>query len=214
MIKKLFSEKIYSSISLVIIFHIVGIIGFANEPLVDLFMHLVPIHLLLMLALVLWNHQSWNKNFFIFSTIVYVTSFVIEMLGTNTGLIFGEYAYGKTLGFKLWNTPLLIGVNWFILVYSMGCLLSRYRIHNSLLFAGIGATALVMLDMLIEPIAMRFDYWQWAGNKIPLQNYVAWWLVAFIFMLIFNRLHFNKQNIVAVSLLIIQFLFFILLNLL
>ena len=191
-----------------------GIIGFANEPLVDLFMHLVPIHLLLMLALVLWNHQSWNKNIFIFSAIVYVASFVIEMLGTNTGLIFGEYAYGKTLGFKLWNTPLLIGVNWFILVYSMGCLLSRYRIHNSLLFACIGATALVVLDMLIEPIAMRFDYWQWAGNKIPLQNYVAWWLVAFIFMLIFNRLHFNKQNIVAVSLLIIQFLFFILLNLL
>ncbi len=214
MIRRIFSEKTYSSIALIVIFHIVGIIGFANEPLVHIFKRLVPFHLLLMLGIVLWNNQSWNKNFIIFSVIVYVGSFFIEMLGTNSGLIFGEYAYGKTLGYKVWNTPLMIGVNWFILVYSMGSLLTRFKLTNQLLFAGIGATVLVALDVLIEPIAMRFDYWQWAGYEIPIQNYVAWWAVAFIFMLIFNRLHFNKQNIVAVSLLIIQFLFFILLNLL
>lgn len=214
MIRRIFSEKTYSSIALIVIFHIVGIIGFANEPLVHIFKRLVPFHLLLMLGIVLWNNQSWNKNFIIFSVIVYVGSFFIEMLGTNSGLIFGEYAYGKTLGYKVWNTPLMIGVNWFILVYSMGSLLTRFKLTNQLLFAGIGATVLVALDVLIEPIAMRFDYWQWTGYEIPIQNYVAWWAVAFIFMLIFNRLHFNKQNIVAVSLLIIQFLFFILLNLL
>lgn len=214
MIRKILSEKIYSSIALIIIFHLVGLVGFTNEPFIDVFKRLVPLHLLLMLFIVLWNNESWNKHFIQFSLFVYVGSFVVEMLGTNTGLIFGEYGYGRTLGFKLWNTPLMIGVNWFILVYGMGCALTKVKIHNKFLFAGIGASVLVLLDLLIEPVAMRFDYWQWSGNEIPIQNYGAWWVVSFIFMLIFNRLHFNKQNIVAISLLIVQFLFFILLNLL
>ncbi len=214
MIRKILSEKTYSSIALIIIFHLVGLIGFVNEPLVDVFKRLVPLHLLLMLGIILWNNLSWNKHFIQFTIIVYVGSFLVEMLGTNTGLIFGDYGYGNTLGYKLWNTPLMIGVNWFILVYSAGCALTRLKLHSQVVFAGIGASILVLLDLLIEPVAMRFDYWQWSGNEIPLQNYLAWWMLSFIFMLIFNRLHFNKQNIVAVSLLIVQFLFFILLNLL
>lgn len=214
MIKNIFSKKGYASIALILIFHLVGLIGFANEPLVVLFKQLVPLHLLLMLGIVLWNNQSWNKHFLLFTVIVFTASFFVEMLGTNTGLIFGEYGYGQTLGLKLWNTPLMIGVNWFILVYSAGCLLTKWRISNRYFFASISASILVALDVLIEPIAMRYDYWQWAGNEIPLQNYIAWWGVAFIFSLIFNRLHFNKQNIAAISLLIVQFLFFILLNLL
>jgi putative membrane protein len=72
----------------------------------------------------------------------------------------------------------------------------------------------VLLDSLIEPIAMKFDYWQWADNTIPAQNYIAWWGLSFIFLLIFSKLHFNKQNFVAAILLQVQFLFFILLNLL
>lgn len=214
MIRKIFTEKIYSSIALIILFHIVGLIGFANEPLVYLFKILVPFHLLLMLGIVLWNNTSWNKHFMQFSIFVFLFSFLTEMLGTNTGLIFGEYHYGETLGFKLWNTPLMIGVNWFLLVIGVGSALSYLHLKSNILAASLGATVLTILDMFIEPIAIKFDYWFWKSIDIPIQNYLAWWALAFIFILIFRRLHFNKQNIVAVFLLLIQFVFFILLNLL
>ncbi len=214
MIRRILSEKTYSSFALIVIFHIVGIVGFTNDPLVNLFKILVPFHLLLMLGIVLWNNTSWNKQFILFSTLILLFSFIVEMIGTNTGLIFGEYSYGKTLGLKLWNTPLMIAVNWFILVLGVGSVLSFLHLKSDILFSAIGASILTLLDLLIEPIAIKFDYWQWNLIEVPLQNYLAWWALAFIFILIFRKLHFNKQNIVAAFLLGIQFVFFILLNLL
>ena len=214
MIKRILSEKTYSSFALIVIFHIVGLVGFTNDPLVNLFKVLVPFHLLLMLGIVLWNNTSWNKQFIIFSTLTLFFSFIVEMIGTNTGLIFGEYSYGKTLGLKLWNTPLLIAVNWYVLVLGVGSVLSYLHLKSNLVVAAIGASILTLLDALIEPIAIKFDYWQWNMIEVPVQNYLAWWVLAFIFILIFRKLHFNKQNIVVAFLLGIQFVFFILLNLL
>jgi bisanhydrobacterioruberin hydratase len=214
MIKKLFSEKKKFSIALILLFHTIGLIGFCNEPLTEIFKSLVPLHLLLMFGILLWNNHSWNKHFGFLIVIIYVLSFTIEMIGTNTGLIFGEYTYGQTLGWKLWNTPLMIGINWFLLVYGAGISLSYVRIKNSWLFAFLGACILVLLDVLIEPVAVRFDYWQWQSISIPIQNYIAWFIVSYFFMLIFSRLHFNKQNIIGPILLLVQFLFFILLNVL
>ncbi len=214
MIKRILSEKTYSSFALIVIFHIVGLVGFTNDPLVNLFKVLVPFHLLLMLGIVLWNNTSWNKQFIIFSTLILFFSFIAEMIGTNTGLIFGEYSYGKTLGLKLWNTPLLIAVNWYVLVLGVGSVLSYLHLKSNLVVAAIGASILTLLDALIEPIAIKFDYWQWNMIEVPVQNYLAWWVLAFIFILIFRKLHFNKQNIVVAFLLGIQFVFFILLNLL
>jgi putative membrane protein len=214
MIKNIISQKKNVSIALIILFHTIGLIGFSNELFAETFKSLVPFHLLLMLVMVLWNNESWNKHFWMFTLLVFTLSFLVEMIGTNTGLIFGEYNYGYTLGWKIWNTPLMIGVNWFLLVYGAGCALSYFKIKNWVLNTTIAASILVLLDSLIEPIAMKFDYWQWADNTIPAQNYIAWWGLSFIFLLIFSKLHFNKQNFVAAILLPVQFLFFILLNLL
>ncbi len=214
MIKRIVSEKKNVSIALIILFHTIGLIGFSNELFAETFKSLVPLHLLLMLGIVLWNNESWNKHFWMFTLVIFTVSFFVEMIGTNTGLIFGEYNYGYTLGWKFWKTPFMIGVNWFLLVYGVGCALSYLKIKNWALNTTIAASILVVLDSLIEPIAMKFDYWQWANNSIPVQNYIAWWGLSFIFVLIFSRLHFNKQNFVAAILLLVQFLFFILLNLL
>lgn len=212
--KEIVRGKASISILIIFIFHLIGIIGFTNEVFVEIFKVLVPLHLMLMLAIVLWNNPSWNKHFILFSLFVYLFSFLIEMIGTNTGLLFGEYTYGETLGYKLWNTPLLIGVNWFLLVYGVGSLLSFLKLKSNVFFAVLGASILVCLDYLIEPVAIRFDYWSWGGLAIPIQNYITWWVLAFLFVLIFRKLHFYKPNIVPSILLIVQFLFFMLLNLL
>jgi putative membrane protein len=206
------------SIAVIVIFHLVGLIGFSVDELIPLFKILVPFHLLLMTFILLYNHNDFNKSFLLFISIVYVASFLIEGIGTNTGLIFGEYEYLTTLGYKIWNTPLMIGINWLILVYSAGVYIQRIIPSNSassvFIKSIIGAALLTLIDYFIEPIAIKFDYWAWQNTLVPLQNYVAWFITAFVFMLVFNKLNFNKSKPIAHILLIVQSLFFVLLSVL
>jgi putative membrane protein len=193
-------------------FHLVGLYGFLNSDLEQLFIALVPYHLLLMLSLLAISTDDFSFNFRVFAIIVYLAGFFIEVIGVNTGLVFGSYTYGEALGFKLFSTPLLIGVNWLILVYCTGVFLEQFKIKSSFFFSLLGALILLSLDFLIEPIAIRFDYWSWAGGQIPLQNYLGWYLFSFLLFWIFRGLDFQKQNKAAIVLLFAQAGFFLALN--
>ena len=72
---------------------------------------------------------------------------------------------------------------------------------------------MVTLDLLIEPVAIRYDFWQWAGSDIPLRNYLSWYLISFFLHVIFQKLDFSKNNPLAIKLLIIEMAFFVSLNL-
>jgi putative membrane protein len=195
-----------------VLFHIVGLYGFLNSELELLFIALVPYHLLLMLGLLIYSTNDFSKNIKIFAVIIYLAGFFIEVIGVNTGLIFGDYSYGEALGLKVLSTPLLIGVNWLILVYCTGVLLDYLKIKNSLIFSLIGALILLGIDFLIEPVAIRFNYWSWSGGQIPLQNYIGWYIFSFLLFFVFKGLDFNKDNKAAIVLLFAQIGFFLGLN--
>lgn len=197
---------------LMVLFHIVGLYGFLNSDLEVLFIALVPYHLLLMLGLLIYSTNDFSKNIKIFAVIIYLAGFFIEVIGVNTGLIFGDYSYGEALGLKVLSTPLLIGVNWLILVYCTGVLLDYLKIKNSLIFSLIGALILLGIDFLIEPVAIRFNYWSWSGGQIPLQNYIGWYIFSFLLFFVFKGLDFNKDNKAAIVLLFAQIGFFLGLN--
>lgn len=196
---------------IVILFHCVGLYGFLNTELNDLFIKLVPFHLLLMLSLMIVSGYDGTRELLLFALAVYTAGFLVEVAGVNTGLIFGSYTYGSTLGLKIWETPLMIGVNWLILVYTTGVLLHTFKI-NKYALAALGAVLLVSIDFLIEPVAIKYDYWSWQGGVIPMQNYIGWFIVAFLMFLFFNRMNFRKQNPAAIVLFVTQLVFFIVLN--
>ena len=197
---------------LMVLFHIVGLYGFLNSELELLFIALVPYHLLLMLGLLIYSTKDFSNNIKIFAVIIYLAGFFIEVIGVNTGLIFGNYSYGEALGLKVLSTPLLIGVNWLILVYCTGVLLDYLKIKNALIFSLIGALILLGIDFLIEPVAIRFNYWSWSGGEIPLQNYLGWYIFSFLLFFVFKGLDFNKNNKAAIVLLFAQIGFFLGLN--
>lgn len=138
---------------------------------------------------------------------------MIEVVGVSSGEVFGVYRYGETLGVKLANVPLLIGVNWFIIVFCVGAVLKKYLKHQRTLKAAIGAVILIVLDFLIEPVAVKFDYWSWENSEIPLKNFIAWFFVGFVLLRVYYELEFRKSNSVALTMIICQFLFFLGLNL-
>ncbi|WP_158828884.1 carotenoid biosynthesis protein [Mucilaginibacter lacusdianchii] len=205
-------SKVKVSIIIIILFHAVGLMGFLVPAFRPLFLQLVPFHLLLMLIVVMANHYRMSERFLLFVLFVFVTGIVAEWIGVHKHWIFGDYAYGKTLGTKVFDIPLMIGVNWFVLVYATGVSLQRSRMINKTARVLIGAGMLVVLDLLIEPVAIRFDYWHWANNVIPLKNYLSWFGLSAVFLVVFEQFKFKTQNMVAPILLLVQFVFFALLQ--
>ncbi len=177
-----------------------------------LFLRIVPFHLLLMLFLLLLNHHGRISKLLFFASIIMVLGFAAEWVGVHKHWLFGNYVYGNTLGFKLNEIPLMIGVNWFLLVYSAGVFTQNLPIKEVWLKIIISCLLLVLLDLLIEPIAIRFDYWHWQTGYVPIKNYVGWMVVSLPLLLVFQYFNFRFQNRVAPALLIVQFLFFAFLN--
>ncbi|WP_233524461.1 carotenoid biosynthesis protein [Mucilaginibacter conchicola] len=202
-----------AAIVIIILFHLVGLVGFCIPSLQSLFKQLVPYHLLLMLLVIIFSHKWVDAKFFIFIILIAVLGFTAEWLGVHKYWIFGDYSYGPTLGYKLLDIPLLIGVNWFLLIYSVGVLIQYSRLRNALIRILLGAAILVLLDVLIEPVAIRFDYWNWESAGIPLKNYGCWFGLSILLLSLFELFRFKKQNMAALVLLITQFVFFGVLNL-
>lgn len=201
------------SIIFIIIFHIVGLVGFILPEHQEFFMSFVPFHLLLMGAILLANQKEFTPKLWRGVVAITVGGFVIEFIGVATGKIFGVYSYGATLGYKLADIPLIIGVNWFVLIFSVGAVLKKHLKHQRNLKSLIGAAILLGIDILIEPIAIKFDYWAWKDAIVPLQNFVAWFIISFVMLRAYFEMDFRKTNKVALTLLISQIVFFIILNL-
>jgi len=166
------------------------------------------------------------SRFLIFALITYFSTLVIEMIGTKTGMIFGEYTYGQVLSLQLFNTPLIIGLNWFILIVS-GSEIAR-SFTNSVVFlkqkknslqlflaTTISAILITFFDYIMEPIAVYLDYWNWGFSdiyQVPPQNYLAWFIIAFVFSLVYLSLQIEIKSTFVKNIFWLQLLFFALLR--
>ena len=101
-----------------LLFHVSGCIGMFTSHK-QWFIQNTPLNLLIAFGLVLWTQQERNFAFYLFFAVAFATGMITEMIGVNTGYLFGNYEYGEGSG-KNNNVPLLIGVNWFIVVYCSG----------------------------------------------------------------------------------------------
>jgi len=191
-----------------IIFHLVGFAGFHIQATEPLFRMLVPLHLIMTASVLFYFHKNWSKPFLFFMVGSAVTAWLVEVAGVQTGVIFGLYQYGETLGFKIAEAPVLIGLNWLVMVYTSAILVNRFSIPfwAKPIFASI---LMVLTDFFIEPVAMAHGYWSWAGDVVPIQNYLAWFALALLLQFWFFRIKPFPTNPVATSLFIVQFFFFL-----
>lgn len=200
-------KKLQVSIIILIAFYTFGIIGIlTNNQTID-FLSLTPLNLLINATLLLINHQKGTKKQWLVFFIVAVVGYFIEVIGVNTGVIFGNYVYKTTLGWKFLETPLIIGVNWMLLtcavVYTVGI-----KIKNTLGIAFAAACTLVALDILIEPVAIEYDFWTWEQTVVPIKNYIAWFVISFVLCYIVAFYKGESKNNLAPYLLVLQFIFF------
>ena len=116
-------------IGIVILFYVVGVVGIATSQ--TLFITLFPFALVLsFLTMMLYDSSSSSSQAITCFSVIFLVSLVLEIIGVNTHQIFGSYSYGEALGFKLLHTPLLIGLNWVMLVYSSASLAQMFVKEN------------------------------------------------------------------------------------
>ncbi|MFY0599574.1 MAG: carotenoid biosynthesis protein [Cyclobacteriaceae bacterium] len=201
------SRKYYLLSLLLILLHIVGAVGCMLDFSRSWMLMLTPVNLLISASILIYNHEASKKKLFLFLALSGAIGFIVELMGVKTGMIFGSYEYGNTLGMKLWDVPIIIGINWFILSYAFGCITKHLRIHF-VLKSIIAASMMTLLDFLIEPVAIYLDYWSWENNEIPIQNYLGWFITALLIQLLFHKFDFNAKNQVSKILIISQLIFF------
>ncbi|MFZ4635217.1 MAG: carotenoid biosynthesis protein [Saprospiraceae bacterium] len=183
---------------------------------IDIFRQLTPFNLLLSFGILMWNHEPRNRAWLGYVVVAWLIGYVVEVVGVATGLLFGQYAYGSVLGWKVLETPLLIGINWAMTIY-LCCDVANRLIpaQTKLLYRLLWCALLpVALDVLIEPVAIDTGMWHWYGQMPPLQNYIGWYVLSFCLCLLYQKsIGSQHRNPVALLLLVLQFAFFLLMNL-
>jgi putative membrane protein len=199
------------AIGAVILLHAVGLIAMAS-PFAHWFLPLTPINLVLT-AGVMVLFSGPDRRTLILAFVLGTLGYFVEVLGVWTGRVFGEYSYGEVLGFKLLNVPLLIGLNWSMLVFAIGVPMARSSMPTWAKVL-LSSAMMVGLDVLIEPVAIHLGFWSWEQGVIPVQNYLAWGAVSAFFFTLFFLAPVRRENPVARYVLMAQVVFFAGLNLL
>lgn len=196
---------------LVLLFHITGLLGLAFSTDPGFYQQFTPLTLLLSGGLLLAFQRDKSPGFWSFAISVSMLGFLVEVIGVQTGLFFGHYRYGDTLGLKAMDVPVLIALNWLIMTYSCG-VLARYLPLPEIVRVLLAALLMVGFDTCVEPVAGPYDFWHWTANVIPMQNFRDWFIFACLMQLLFSRARFVKYNALVPLLYLTQLLFFFLLG--
>ena len=180
----------------------------------DFFAGFTYVNLLLM-SIILFLNLKLESNYHILSILsIFLIGMITESLGVNYGLIFGDYEYGNTLGFKLFGVPYLIGVNWIILTAISANIASFLTKNRSVVLTIITGTLLMLaMDFVMEPIAPKLDMWRFKNLIVPPSNYVGWLFVGLFTQTLYNLYFRQKEIIVSLNLYLAFFFFFGCLNL-
>ena len=193
----------------IIIFYLVGIIGFSINYTHMLFTYLSPIILILTLCLLFYyDRKATDRKRIIFFSFVFISSYIIEMIGVNTGLLFGKYQYHHGLGIKLFETPILIGINWILMIYITSSIFTKLK-YGFISQIIIPSSLMLIYDIIMERAAPKMEMWSWADNIIPIQNFLMWGLLAFVFHSIRYFLKIEIKNKMTLPIYLAQIILFI-----
>lgn len=206
----LIQQKEILLIAFLVIFYSVGTIGILTPSVTDQFLELSFLNLMLSMLVVVLARNSKMKEFILFLLLCFSVGMLAELIGTKTGLLFGNYSYGDNLGPKFFGVPFVIGFNWGILIVGSASLVNRFSLPLiiKVIFAALLMTG---LDYLMEPVAIESDYWSWEG-EIPLYNYICWFVVSLPLHYLYFKTKLAESNKVYNTLFIILCIFFIILN--
>lgn len=201
----------YLMIIILVIVHLVGIAGLSIPATREIFQKISPVNIVFTAVVAFYFHPKWKPGFIISCVLIFLGGFFVEVAGVKSGILFGaDYQYGPTLGPKILEVPIVMGVNWLMLIYSVSEFVRLLMQKGKTLSrAAAGATLMVMMDFVLEPVAYYLGFWKWEGGSVPILNYAMWYVLSFAFLYLILTYRTSKKNIVAAAVFPIQAGFFI-----
>lgn len=196
------------AMSIIAILHLVGFFGLQSAYKQD-FAGLTALNLLITFLLIIPFTQGKRSAILLFFTFTFCIGMGVEILGVHTEFPFGAYHYTQLLSLDVFRVPLLIGVNWFMLAYGILSLVNKiYKWGSLRVKSTIAALLMTLMDVLIEPFAIKHELWVWESHSVPLQNYAAWFFISFFIFLFGFKILPKEENKVAVFTVFTFFIFF------
>ena len=197
---------------ILLILYVVGAVGMLMPSTRTWFVQLSALNLAISFGALILNRKAKPLTFVVFLSIAFVIGISVELIGVHTSYLFGSYFYGNSLGWKWYSVPLIIGLNWGILTVTSSAIIHRFQL-NKHVEAILAAILMVLFDYILEPVAIKLDYWHWTEGQIPVYNFICWMGVSYLLQLIYQRMKLAEVNKVAESLFLMMFIFFTLLML-
>ncbi len=188
-----------------ILVYISGSIGFVVNP--TFFCPFTPYTLLFTCFVFLIHQPVSDKKYISAFLSIAVLGYIIELIGIKTGLLFGNYSYGNGLGLKLLDVPLIISINWAMLICA-GIVTVRKVFRNKFIVISVTALLVTFIDLIIEQVAQKLDFWQFEGGLAGLHNYLGWIGVVVFTSYVFYPAIIKGNSKVSSIVLILQILFF------
>ena len=184
-----------------------GFFGITSDQS-EFFLSTTPYVLSLTLLLLILNHDLSDKKSKIGLILIFLFGLIVEILGVNYGLFFGEYSYGANLGPKIYEVPFVIGLNWVLLIIATGSVSDKLIKGKEIFKILFASFLMVLIDLLIEQSAPKLDYWEFIISPVPFSNYLWWFIFSLCFQYIFFKTVKTKEYNLSSNILVIQFLFF------
>ena len=200
-------EFLRMSIFFLWLINISGFFGILSEQN-EFFLSTTPYILSLTLLLLILNHDLSDKRSKIGLMLIFLFGLIVEILGVNYGLFFGEYNYGANLGPKIYEVPYVIGFNWVLLIIATGSISDRLIKGKEIYKILFASFLMVLIDLLIEKSAPKLDFWEFVISPVPFSNYLWWFIFSIGFQYIFFKTVKTKEYNLSSNILVIQFLFF------
>lgn len=197
---------------ILLILYVVGAVGMLMPSTRTWFVQLSALNLAISFGALILSRKAKPLTFVVFLSIAFVIGISVELIGVHTSYLFGSYFYGNSLGWKWYGVPLIIGLNWGILIVTSSAIIHRFQL-NKHVEAILAAILMVLFDYILEPVAIKLDYWHWTEGQIPVYNFICWMGVSYLLQLIYQRMKLAEVNKVAESLFLMMFIFFTLLML-
>ncbi len=158
-------------------------------------------------------YQPYKDKLFLLAFMsIALLGFIAEVVGVRTGKVFGNYSYGDALGLKLFNVPLVISLNWALLITAASGIIANY-FSNRWLFSFIVSVVVTGIDVLIEQVAPKIDFWYFSDGMAGIHNYAGWILVSFAASFTFFKQLKQSDATVGFTVMMLQLFFFTLINL-
>ena len=213
MLTKLYKNKelLIFSVFFVWLINISGFFGVLSDQK-DFFLSTSPFAILISFILLILNYNFRQKGFFTALISIIIIGFLVEFLGVNYDLFFGSYEYGNNLGYKIGGVPIIMSINWLVLIFLTGSFTEKI-IPNSLPLKVIFASLLmVFIDIFLEICAPKLDYWKFNEEIVPMSNYNSWFIISAICLYIYFRLIKDKEYKLSTNMLVIHLAIVVLLS--